>query len=209
MRRVMRSVEREQDGRWVIEPDHLERAAAFELRLATDRPVKVELLSSVPLDRLKTMNAATWLDRELTTAEPNLMRDDGFGHEVRSAQIARQAWLIEQELAEEVSGRMTYHPGMLATLQQRELLTIGKHISEELGKPFEEARQGDRIDGVLRRRIDLASGRFALIEKSREFSLVPWRPILERHIGKPVAGILRDGGVSWTIGKGRSAPSVE
>lgn len=86
---------------------------------------------------------------------------------------------------------------------------MGKRLSEELGKPFEEARQGDRIDGVFRRRIDLASGRFALIEKSREFSLVPWRPVLDRHIGKSVVGEFRKGGVSWRIGRGRSGPAVE
>ena len=209
MRRVMRSIDRETDGRWVIGPDHLERASAFEARLAADRPVMIELLSSVPLDRLKTMDAATWLDRELTAAEPLPVRDAGFGREVRSAQMARQAWLIEQELAEQVSGRIAYRPDMLASLQQRELLTVAKRISDELGKPFEEARQGDRIDGVFRRRVDLGSGRFALIEKSREFSLVPWRPVLERHVGKPVTGVLRESGVNWTIGKGRSGPSVE
>jgi type IV secretory pathway VirD2 relaxase len=209
MRRVMRTVDREPDGRWVIGPDHLECASAFEARLGADRPVKVELLSSVPLDRLKTMNAATWLDRELTAPEPLPLRDDGFGREVRSAQVARQAWLIEQELTEQVSGRTTYRLEMLSMLQRRELLTMGKRLSEELGKPFEEARRGEQIGGVFRRRVDLASGRFALIEKSREFSLVPWRPVLERHVGKPVAGILREGGVSWTIGKGRAGPLVE
>ena len=209
MRRVMRSVEREPDGRWLIAPDHLEQAAAFEARLATDRPVTVELLSNIPLDRLKTMNAATWLDRELTAAEPLPLRDGGFGREVRYAQMARQAWLIEQELTEQVGGRRTYLPDVLSILQQRELLTAAKRISDELGKPYEEARQGERIDGVFRRRIDLASGRFALIEKSREFSLVPWRPVLERHFGKKVAGVIRKGGVSWTIEKGRSGPSVE
>ena len=209
MRRVMRSVEREPDGRWVIVPDHLDRAAAFEARLATDRPVTVELLSSTPLDRLKTMNAATWLDRELTAADPLPLRDGGFGREVRSAQMARQVWLVEQGLAEQVGVRMTYRPDMLSTLQQREVLTIGKRLSEELGKPFEEVRHGERIDGVFKRRIDLASGRFALIEKSREFSLVPWRPVLERHVGKSVAGVVREAGVSWTIGKGRNGPSVE
>lgn len=113
--------------------------------------------------------------------------------------IFRQAWLIEQELAEQVSGRMTYRADMLVTLQQRELFTVGKRISDELGKPFEGARQGERVEGTLRRRVDLASGRFALIEKSREFSLVLWRPILQRHIGKPVAGVLREDGVSWTM----------
>ena len=209
MRQVMRSVEREPDGRWVVGPDHLERASAFEERSAVDRPVMVELLSSVPVDRLKTMNAATWLDRELTAEESLPLRDAGFGRAVTSAQIARQAWLVEQELAEQVSGRIAYRPDMLASLQQREMLTVAKRISDELGKPYQETGQGDRIDGVFKRRIDLASGRFALIEKSREFSLVPWRPILERHVGKPVAGVLRDGGVSWTIGRGRGGPVID
>ena len=209
MRRVMHSVEREPDGRWVIAPDHLERAAAFEARLAADRPVAVELLSNVPLDRLKAMNAATWLDRELTAAEPLQIRDAGFGSEVCSARMARQAWLIEQELGEVVNGRMTYRPDMLPTLQQRELLTIGRRLSEELGKPYEDTQHGDRIDGVYKRRLDLTSGRFALIEKSREFSLVPWRSVLERHVGKHVAGVLRDGGVSWTIGRGRGGPVID
>lgn len=45
--------------------------------------------------------------------------------------------------------------------------------------------------------------RYAMIEKSREFSLVPWRPVLDRAIGKPVSGVMRDGPISWTIG-GRS-----
>jgi len=209
MRRVMRSAEREPDGRWVIAPSHLERAAAFEARLAADRPVRTEILSSVSLDRLKTLNAATWLDRELTSAQPLALRESGFGREVRTAQMARQAWLVEQELAEQVSGRIAYRPDMLTSLQQRELKTVAKRISDELEKPFKEARPGAQIDGIFRRRIDLASGRFALVEKSREFTLVPWRPVLERHVGKSVAGVVRNGGVSWTIGRGRSGPSVE
>jgi type IV secretory pathway VirD2 relaxase len=209
MRRVMSSVERQTDGRWVIAPDHIERAAAFEGRLAADRPVSVEMLSSVPLNKLTTLNAATWLDRELAATEPLPLRDSGFGHDVREAQTARQAWLVEQELAEQVGGRLSYRADMLPTLQRRELLTVAKGISDEIGKSFEEAVLGNRIDGVLKRRIDLASGRFALIEQSREFSLVPWRPVLERHVGKPVSGLLRGEGVNWSIGRGRSGPSVE
>jgi hypothetical protein len=53
------------------------------------------------------------------------------------------------------------------------------------------------------RRLDLASGRFALNENSREFSLVPWRPVLERAMGRPVSGVMREAGTSWAIGRGR------
>jgi hypothetical protein len=54
----------------------------------------------------------------------------------------------------------------------------------------------------------MASGRHALVERSRDFTLVPWRPVLERQLGKPVAGIMRDGGINWTLGRQRSGPSI-
>ena len=81
-------------------------------------------------------------------------------------------------------------------------------MSDELGLAFAEARAGERIDGVLRRRVDLNSGRFALVEKSREFTLVPWRPALERQIGKQVAGVMRADGVNWRFGRERSGPVI-
>ena len=69
-------------------------------------------------------------------------------------------------------------------------------------------RAGERLEGRLVRPVEMASGRHALIERSRDFTLVPWRPVLERHIGKNVSGIMREGGVSWTIGRQRSGPSI-
>jgi hypothetical protein len=32
--------------------------------------------------------------------------------------------------------------------------------------------------------------------------------VLERQLGKPVAGILREGGISWTLGRQRGGPSI-
>ena len=51
--------------------------------------------------------------------------------------------------------------------------------------------------------IDLASGRFAVIEKSREFTLVPWRPALEDHLGREVRGVATAHGIDWSIGRKR------
>jgi hypothetical protein len=97
---------------------------------------------------------------------------------------------------------------MIALLRQRELARVGAQLSGELDLHYVEARSGARIEGVYRRRIDLASGRFAVIEKSLEFSLVPWRPVLERNLGKPVSGIVRGDAISWTLGRKRSGPSI-
>ena len=208
MRKVMRSVEREPDGTWIITPDHLDKVEKFEARQLRDRPVVIEVLSAVPIARLRSAEAATWLDRELVGESPMPVRDVGFGHEVRAAQAMRRQWLVAEQLAEEHNGTTRFRPDMLAALQRRELLRVAGQLSDELGMPFVEARPGEQIEGRLGRMVEMTSGRFALVEKSREFTLVPWRPVLERQIGKPVAGIMRGDGISWTFGRQRSGPSI-
>jgi type IV secretory pathway VirD2 relaxase len=208
MRRLTGGVTREADGTWIIAPDHLARAAAFEAARARDRPVALETLSVQPLEKLVGAEAATWLDRELVAADPVPLRDAGFGHETRDAQARRRQWLIAQGFAEEASGGTVYRPGMIADLQRRDLLSMGAQLSRELGMPFVESESGSRVSGVYRRPVDTASGRFALVEKSREFTLVPWRPVLDHHVGKSVSGIMRGDGISWSFGRGRSGPSI-
>ena len=209
LRRAGAGVARDPAGIWTVAPDHLDRVAAHEKAMLRDRPVAVELLSDLPLDRLVDADAATWLDREVLADAPTLVRDAGFGREVQAAQTRRGQWLVAQGLAEEGAGAVSYGPDLLSTLQRRELLRVAGQLSEELALPFGESAPGARIEGLYRRRIDLASGRFAVIERSRDFTLVPWRPVLEPRIGKPVSGVMRDSGVSWSLGRGRGGPAVE
>lgn len=56
--------------------------------------------------------------------------------------------------------------------------------------------------------VDLVSGRHTLIERSWDFTLVPWRPALERQVGKTVSGLVRADGVNWTAGRGRPSPVI-
>ena len=127
---------------------------------------------------------------------------------MRSALTARRQWLVDKQLADDDIGKTTYRPNMLATLQRRELLRVAGQISDELGLAFTESQPGANIEGVVKRAVDLASGRHALIERSRDFTLVPWRPVLEKQIGKSVSGIMRGNGISWTVGRGRGGPSI-
>ncbi|KAB2856944.1 MAG: DUF3363 domain-containing protein, partial [Sphingopyxis terrae] len=117
-------------------------------------------------------------------------------------------WLITEQLADEQDGQTVYRRGMLAALQRRELLRVARQLSDKLGVPFAEAREGEAVQGRLVRAVEMTSGRHALIERSRDFTLVPWRSVLDRHVGKSVSGIMRDGGINWTLGRQRSGPSV-
>ena len=208
MRRISGIVEREPSGRWIVAPDHLTRVAAYETARLRDRPVVITMLSAQPLDRLVEADAATWIGRELVSGAPEPVRDAGFGHDLRETQARRRQWLVTQGFAEEAGGGTTFPNGMVAALQRRELLRVAGQFSDELKMPFREATEGARIEGVYRRPVDLVSGRFALIERARDFTLVPWRPILERQVGKSVAGLMRGDGISWSIGRGRSGPGI-
>lgn len=62
---------------------------------------------------------------------------------------------------------------------------------------------------MIVRRINLEGGPHALIERLRDFTLVPWRDVLERNIGKTAAGIVRADGISWQFGRGRSGAQIQ
>lgn len=208
IRRAGAGVEREADGTWTIPADHVDRAAAYEARRHREQPVEVETLSARPLDQLRGADAATWVDRELASQSPLPIRDAGFGRDVRAAMAARRQWLVEQQLANVDGDRIRLRANAIMMLQRRELLRAGDELAGDLGKPFVEARAGDAIEGRLVRRVELASGRFALVEKSREFTLVPWRPALEKQLGQQVGGIMRADGINWRFGRGRGGPQV-
>src|SRR3546814_16787101 len=90
MRRLTRNVVREPDGSWIIAPDHLDRAAAHEAARTKDRPVIVDSLSPLPLEKLVDADAATWLDRELLTSSPEPLPAEGVGNDVPEAQDLRR-----------------------------------------------------------------------------------------------------------------------
>ena len=208
MRRAGAGPERLADGSWMIPADHLARAEAYAQRQQRDRPVMLSVLSQSPVAELAGKDAPTWLDREIAEGGHAAVRDVGYGREVRTALVARRRWLIEQQLADGERSAFRYRDGALDTLRRRELQGVGDRLGEELGKRFAQARNGERIEGRITRRIDFESGSVAVVERSRDFTLVPWRDVLERNIGKAASGIVRTDGISWQFERGRGGPSV-
>ena len=49
----------------------------------------------------------------------------------------------------------------------------------------------------------LASGRYAMLDDGRGFSLVPWKPMIEQRLGQQIAATVRGGSASWQITRAR------
>ena len=60
--------------------------------------------------------------------------------------------------------------------------------------------------GKLLGSAQLASGRFAMIDDG--LSLVPWRPVIEREVGREVFGVMRGNDIpgSWGAPEGLALP---
>lgn len=199
-------VERRENGDWSIPEDFAGKVLDHEARAGGRTSVRV--LSALSLEAQLQSDGATWLDRTLVKGESVAsLTAAGFGGDVRRALHARQEKLIGEGLAERVStpdGEMIrYRRNLLAALARRELMRAGAEMARAKGKEFVLAEDGARIGGAYRGAVQLASGRYALVERSKEFTLVPWRPVLEKELGRQVAGIVRGSGVSWTFGRQR------
>jgi type IV secretory pathway VirD2 relaxase len=204
IRRIAGGVERRPDGTWLIGADHLDRVAEYEQARTRTAPVVIQVLSAWSLEQQVSGDGATWLDRELVSGAPTPLRDAGFGREVRRASDARRQWLIQEELAHEEGGRIIYRSNLLTILRRRELARVAAQLSEELGLKYVELREGQEISGIYHRRVDLPSGKFAVVRMGTEYCLAPWKPTLERKVGASISGTVKGDDISWTIERQRN-----
>jgi hypothetical protein len=163
----------------------------------------IAVRSDLPLAAQVEATGATWLDRQLLARQPTSLSSGGFGFEVQQAMNARVEHLIIENLARQEGQRIVFVRDLLDTLRRRELDQAAARVAADSGLPYRPAAEGDVISGVYRQRLNIASGRFAMIDDGLGFSLVPWTPSLERHMSGEVLGIARAGRVEWTFAKQR------
>ncbi|MCR6629215.1 MAG: DUF3363 domain-containing protein [Magnetospirillum sp.] len=195
-------VERIDADHWRIPEDFESRAAAYDA--SRNRQVMIRTLSTFDLESQICAEGATWLDRRLLGPAPSDMVEAGFGLDVRQAMDQRRERLIEQgDAIRQGDGRVFYRRNLLATLQRRDVAGAGAELAPGQDVPFRFLEDGDTVSGRFKRTVQLSSGKFALVENAREFTLVPWRPVIEDHLGREVSGILHGGSVSWQLGRKR------
>ncbi|AEA61134.1 relaxase/mobilization nuclease and DUF3363 domain-containing protein [Burkholderia gladioli] len=198
-------VEREAEGVWRIPGDLAERGRQYDAQ-RLGGGAAVELKSHLPIERQARVIGATWLDQQLIGSGKGL-GDLGFGAEVKDSLRQRADFLVEQGLAEHRGQRVVLARNLLVTLRGRELAQTAKDIAVETGLEHRPVADGQRVAGIYRRSVMLASGRYAMLDDGVGFSLVPWKPVIEQRMGQRLSATVRGGGVSWEIGRPRG-PSV-
>ncbi|ARS55733.1 relaxase/mobilization nuclease domain-containing protein [Ralstonia pseudosolanacearum] len=190
-------VERMAEGVWRVPDDLAERGREYDSQ-RLGGGVAVEMKSHLPIERQTRVIGATWLDQQLISGGKGL-GDLGFGSEVKDALRERTDFLTEQGLAERRGQRVVLARNLLATLRGRELEKAGQDIATETGLEHRPVDDGQRVAGIYRRSIMLASGRYAMLDDGMGFSLVPWKQVIEQRLGKHIAVTVRGSGVSWEI----------
>jgi len=179
------------------------------VRAAASRDGKrtiLRVLSDLTIEEQVSARGATWLDRQLVGRTDISLGPTRFGAEAREALARRVDRLVVEEFAVRRGQQVVFISDLLGTLERRELVDVARAVAGETGLSYRTISDGERIGGVYQRRANLASGRFALIvnEASQEFSLVPWRPEVERWLGQEVTATVQGRTAAWSLGRDRA-----
>lgn len=188
------------EGLWKVPDDLPQRGRQYDAQRLGG--VAVELKSHLPIERQARVIGATWLDQQLIRGVRGV-GDLGFAGEVRQAIQQRADVLVEHGLAERQGQHVILARNLLVTLRNRDLTQSARDIAAETGLEHRPVHDGQRVAGLYRRSVMLASGRYALLDDGKGFSLVPWAPVIEKRLGQQITATVHGGGVSWEISRSR------
>lgn len=192
--------ERIDADQWRIPEDFESRAAAYDA--GRNRQATIRILSAARLEQQIGADGATWLDRQIVPAERSDLVPSGFGQQVRDAMDRRREHhIVRGDAALQPNGSVAYRRNLLATLREREVARVGAEMAATKALPFRAATDGETVTGKFTGIVHLSSGKFAVVEQSHEFTLVPWRPVIDRQLGREVAGVVQGGSISWQLGR--------
>ncbi len=156
---------------------------------------RVFIESHVPLRNLADAVGATWLDQKLLSKEPVKLRNKNFGAEADRALRLRQQWLIKEGLMTEQSGQLVGQRQMLVELTKRDIAMSGSELANKLELHHVRPSELPASSAKITQSIRLASGRFVVLQKGKQFALVPWRQAVQLRKGKGF-GIESNRGIS-------------
>ena len=195
-------VERIDADHWRLPADFEKRTAEYDAQRRGRMTLRV--LSSLDLEAQIDANGATWLDREMTSSNRAPIVRAGFGAEVDQAMKQRREALVEMGHAWRTPDNVIRAPGdLVRRLERGEIERVGKSMAANKHATFKMKAEGERVSGVFTGAVNLVSGKYAIVENAYEFTLVPWRPVMDDRLGRQISGVVRDSGISWDFTRTR------
>ena len=195
--------ERIDADQWRIPQDFEARGRCPMMRAEVASSISV-FSSTFDLEKQIMADGATWLDRKLVGRGPSDIaqagvragRERGYGPPAASAWSNRVTPLASRTVAFSIRPRSA-HPRW----RRARWRAPGAELTATKPIPFRAAGDGETVSGTFTGTVQLASGKFAIVEKSHEFTLVPWRPVIDRQLGREVMGVVQGRSVSWQLGR--------
>lgn len=90
---------------------------------------------------------------------------------------------------------------LLETLRTEDLSEAGAPVAAKTGSTFRPMQKDARVSHIYRCRHVLVSGRFAMLDAGIGFTLVPWKPVIEKRLGRTMSAFVRGASVSWMFAR--------
>jgi hypothetical protein len=186
------NLHRSSDAVWTIPDDYLQKVQTCEPGDARLRKAFIRVESPLSLAAQIKALGLTWIDTFVPSAEML----HGFGRQTADTQLMRRAFLVEIGIAPDNGRPLT--PEHKAELIRRDLAQAGQTLRQTIGKPYAPSPTHGEVAGIYRGPVARISGKFAVVERALDFTILPWRDGLERSRAMAVSVRMQSGSASWT-----------
>lgn len=189
-------VERNADESWTVPRNFEERALQADAR---KQGLAVDVPSWLPIEALVERHAETWLDRMDTEVLEGAAGP--FADELRTSLSIRKDWLRSNGYSLDYNGQLTREDAERLRRHELTKAAIAERARVEL--PFAYPDNWDQFSGTYSRHVDLAQGRFAVIEGKDGFVLVPASGQKLNWVGRWVELNRSRASIQWSLGRSR------
>jgi hypothetical protein len=92
---------------------------------------------------------------------------------------------------------------LLVTLERQELTQVGAWLAEERKLPLRAVLEGERVRGIFKETVQLASGKYALVQNAHVVFIGALATVIDKQLGKEISGAIRGNSVVWEFGRKR------
>ena len=186
-----------------IGPDFVDRVDEHFAKAAKRSPTIVRKVEGRAFEAQVRAFGETWLDQQLAGQAIEPIGSAGLGGDVRSAMDKRMKRHFQRGIVNDRDAK-ELNDNHLKALQREGMLHASLDITKETGLNYRAIEPGDRIEGTFKRIHQAEHAKFAVIDRGREFSLVPWKRGLEKLRDRPIEITMsRSRDIAWTIGRTR------